>query len=203
MVILDHGPLLKRRERNKQLLRQRLRERALHLFRSHGYEATSVQQIADAADTAKATFFNYYPTKEHLLAEFHMTSVREILASHAQMSFSDTRQSLLALTRAAMRWPEREPELTAAIVRNLWGSPVLADSDRALGEIFTDTLRNILRSGVARRELARDLDMNVAIALIMSVLNGSVLDWVMEGQAFNLSAAATKRMSTLLRAFEP
>lgn len=193
-----------RRERNKTRVRENLREAALDLFRAQGYEVTSVQQIADGADTAKATFFNYYPTKEHLLAEFHVMSVRDILAAHAKTGSRGTRGSLLDLARAAMRWPVREPQLTAAIVRNLWGSPVLAETDRRIGEEFTGRVRGILRDGMSRGEIRADLDVNVAVLLIMSVLNGCVLDWVMEGegQRFNLVAAAAKRMSLLLVAFE-
>ena len=202
MVINDHSLLITRRQRNKTRIRDSLRQVALHLFRTRGYEVTSVQQIADAADTAKATFFNYYPTKEHLLAEFHELSVRDILASHAKAGSGDTRQSLLDLARAAMRWPVREPQLTAAIVRNLWGNPVLAETDRQIGEAFTERVENILRDGIGRGEIRPDIDVKVAIALIMSALNGCVLDWVMEEQRFNLTATATKRMSLLLAAFE-
>jgi len=191
-----------RRQRNKTRVRDSLRQVALHLFRTRGYEVTSVQQIADTADTAKATFFNYYPTKEHLLAEFHELSVRDILAAHAGAGSGNTRQSLLDLARVAMRWPVREPQLTAAIVRTLWGSPVLAETDREIGEAFTDRVKNLLQEGIRRGEIRADIDVKVAIALIMSVLNGCVLDWVMEGQRFNLTATANKRMSLLLAAFE-
>lgn len=39
-------------------------ESAFALFRKHGVEATTVEEICDKADVAKGTFFNYFPRKE-------------------------------------------------------------------------------------------------------------------------------------------
>ena len=55
----------------KAEVRSRLYSTALHLFLERGYENTTVQEITDLADVAKATFFNYFPTKEHVLAAYH------------------------------------------------------------------------------------------------------------------------------------
>jgi AcrR family transcriptional regulator len=52
------------RERKKAQTRQRLQEQALRLFVEHGYEATTVEQVAAAAGVSHMTFFRYFPTKE-------------------------------------------------------------------------------------------------------------------------------------------
>lgn len=56
-----------RPERKKQEVEQRIREAALALFREKGYEATTVEEIAERADVAKGTFFNYFPRMDGLL----------------------------------------------------------------------------------------------------------------------------------------
>jgi AcrR family transcriptional regulator len=58
-----------RRERRKRELRGRIYQAARQLFRAHGFEATTVEQIAEAADVAPATLFNHYPSKRALLHE--------------------------------------------------------------------------------------------------------------------------------------
>ena len=52
------------RERKKARTRAAIQEQALRLFRDQGYERTTVEQIAEAAEVSPSTFFRYFPTKE-------------------------------------------------------------------------------------------------------------------------------------------
>ena len=55
------------RERKKIKTRQAIRREAFRLIDENGYAATTVEQIADAADVSPSTFFRYFPSKESLL----------------------------------------------------------------------------------------------------------------------------------------
>jgi AcrR family transcriptional regulator len=51
------------RERKKERTRETIRKRALHLFITQGYDATTVQQIIDDVEISESTFFRYFPNK--------------------------------------------------------------------------------------------------------------------------------------------
>jgi AcrR family transcriptional regulator len=57
------------RERKKARTRASIQRHALRLFREQGYDATTVDQIAEAAEVAPSTVFRYFPTKEDLVLQ--------------------------------------------------------------------------------------------------------------------------------------
>jgi AcrR family transcriptional regulator len=69
---MDSSPLNKQvvlslRERKKLATHLAIQREALRLFKEQGYEATTVEQIAAAAEVSHTTFFRYFPTKQDVV----------------------------------------------------------------------------------------------------------------------------------------
>jgi AcrR family transcriptional regulator len=97
-TVTDVIPQAGLRERKKARTRASLREHALRLFLEQGYEKTTVEMIAAAAEVSPSTFFRYFPTKEDVVLQDDMDT-RMIEAFDRQ----PPELAPLAAVRAAMR----------------------------------------------------------------------------------------------------
>jgi AcrR family transcriptional regulator len=84
---------INRRARRKEETLRRIEEAGWTLFTTRGYEATSTREIAEAADIAAGTFFNYFPEKRSLL--IHLMQQR--IDAAARRAFDTLTSSTLEL----------------------------------------------------------------------------------------------------------
>ncbi|GAA1219688.1 TetR family transcriptional regulator [Kitasatospora nipponensis] len=99
------------RERKKQQTRRTVRREAYRLFAEQGYDATTVDQIATAAQVSPATFFRYFPTKEDLVLsdEYDPPMAAALLARPADESFvRSARMAVVPMLRALMEHDREE-----------------------------------------------------------------------------------------------
>jgi AcrR family transcriptional regulator len=100
------------RERKKAKTRAAIQRHALRLFREQGYEATTVEQIAAAAEVSPSTFFRYFPTKEDVVFydPFDPVLIAAFEAQPRELSPMAAMRAALHLTFAAMSGEDKEEQ---------------------------------------------------------------------------------------------
>jgi AcrR family transcriptional regulator len=156
------------RERKKARTRASLREHALRLFREQGYHATTVEQIAAAAEVSPSTFFRYFPTKEDVVLQDDMdTRMMEAFARQPP------ELSPIAAVRAAMReaWDSFTPAEWVQIQESGRLSMSVPEiRARAMNE-FSRTI-SVIAGAVAARtgRCADDLQVRVLAGAVIGVM---------------------------------
>jgi len=163
------------RERKKARTRAAIREHALRLIREQGYDATTVEQIAEAADVSPSTFFRYFPTKEDVVLqdEFDVLAVDAFEAQPADLSplaafRAATREAFSSLGEDELARFRETAELTLTV-------PELRA--RAMDE-FARTI-GVIAEAVARRS-ARDPDdfaVRVLAGAVVGVIMAATMPW--------------------------
>jgi len=165
---------ISRRERKKQETRQRLMEAALRLFREHGYNAATVEKIAEAADVAKSTFFNYFETKEAILpvlAEWRLQQLEEALLPEQGAPVSPVARIKLALCLVA-KDPLSDPVLTRCLFAATMHHPGVHPV-----HTLTNLLAEQVRQAQAAGEVRADLDPIYLGSVIRALFFQQVMTW--------------------------
>jgi AcrR family transcriptional regulator len=172
-----------RRERKSAELRERLFRAALALFAKKGYSETTVRDITEAADVGKGTFFNYFPSKEHILMAFGEMQLKklEMTVREAEQSDLSMREVLRTLVMRMTEEPIRNPAIIRALLQaNLSSVPVrgemlrIHDRNRAL-------LGQLIRHGQNRREIRTDLPAEEIAQVWRQTIFGTLLFWSLSG----------------------
>src|SRR5215472_10420569 len=100
-----------RRQRRSAEIRERLFRAALDQFAKKGFAVTTVEDITEAADVGKGTFFNYFPSKDHILIAFGEMQLGNLQAAVEEAHKTDApmRAFLRALGVRMTAEPARNP----------------------------------------------------------------------------------------------
>lgn len=158
------------RERKKARLRQQIIDTALGLYRERGYEGATVDEICRTIEISQPTFYNYFPSKEAILAE------------HAMLGFGEPLRALLTepgsiQTRLTRYFREVAQVMTRD--RKLWHAIAVSG---AYNPVRNPTLLRAAEAGthvlvqvIAQAQAQGDLTKGYSAQLLASMLEGLML----------------------------
>jgi len=168
-----------RRTRRRAEIREKLFRAALSLIMQRGLQQTTVSDITEAADVGKGTFFNYFPTKEHVLVEFyerHRARLEERLRAVRQ----GQETAIAALEKIMERLSEESAE-SPALVRSFWLAVVSSDEVSTIVmeqlDINNQRIQELCIIGQHQGDLRRDWPAADLARAIRDMGFGSALFW--------------------------
>lgn len=199
-------PRPSRRERKKRETRARIVDAATRLFVAHGFDAPTVDDIAEAADVAKGTIYNYFDTKEALLFELLIELEREVQRGAPRIA--EGPGPLERILEEWLLWQFRRKEAHLPFVRVFMSQMVLRSAE--VGEqavrvqAYVDPpMRALLERLRDRGLIPGSADLGRILEELKCLHFGLSALWAMEGPPFEMTyRSLTTQVTAFARAVE-
>jgi len=179
----DPGP--DRRQRRSAEIRERLFHAALTLFAEKGFAETTVEDITNAADVGKGTFFNYFPSKDHILlafGEMQLGKLQEAI-NIARRTNEPMPQFLRALGARMTQEPTRNPAIIRALLQAYLSTTPVREAMIDLQNRVHALHTQMIQLGQERGEIRSDLPAADIAYVFRQTIFGTLLIWSLYGDA--------------------
>src|ERR1700722_4299588 len=178
-------PAHRRRERRSAETRARLFRSALDLFARKGFTETTVGDITEAADVGKGTFFNYFPSKDHILLAFGEMQLRklQLAVEEARRTGEPMPEFLRSLGVRMTEEPIRNPGVIRTLLQAYLSTTAVREGMLDLQKRVQALHTEIVHLGQERGEIRRDLPAAEIAHVFRQTIFGTLLFWSLHGDA--------------------
>lgn len=174
-----------RRARRSAATRESLFRAALDLFALKGFADTTVEDITEAADVGKGTFFNYFPSKDHLLVAFSDMQIAKLQAAVDRVA--EGREPMPAFLRTLgvnmTAEPVRNPSIVRALLQANLSSSAVREIMRENHKRSHGLLTRLVQTGQDRHEIRSDLPAAEIAHVFRQMVFGTLLMWSVYGDS--------------------
>jgi AcrR family transcriptional regulator len=198
----EHFP--DRRQRRSAEIRERLFRAALTLFAEKGFAETTVEDITEAADVGKGTFFNHFPSKDHLLISFSDMQLGKLQDAIAAIHESKEPMPvfLRKLTVRMTEEPARAPDVVRAILMANLSSSSVRNTMKEKHARALELMAQLIEVGQERGEFRRDIQAKDLAQVFRQTVFGTLLIWAVYGDS-TLPERIEMALSVLLTGLAP
>ena len=193
-----------RRERRSLELRERLFRSALDLFAQKGFAETTVEDITEAADVGKGTFFNYFPSKDHILLAFGEMQLAKLgdAVEEARHSSAPLLQYLRSLSTRMTEEPMRNPAIVRALLLGYLSSTPVREAMLDMQKRVLALHSEMIELGQQRGEVRDDLPAVELAQVFRQTIFGTLLMWTLHGDS-TLEARIESAFNILWKGLAP
>ncbi|MGW6063220.1 TetR/AcrR family transcriptional regulator [Streptomyces sp. NPDC055189] len=196
-----HGSHLGLRERKKLKTRIAIREATYRLIEEQGYDATTVEQIAEAAEVSASTVFRYFPAKEDIVLtdEYDPLLEQELRARPADEPIVESLRQVLR--RALSLGFTEDPEVSRLRTRLMVEIPAVRSRMLESMSVTGRMLCRVIADRTGRD--AEDLEVRVFSMGLIGALTEATAYWAEHGHEDDLGDLVDRTLTMLAAGFAP
>lgn len=177
-----------RRERKKEATKNKIIEVAVELFNKQGFELTTMEQIAEHADIAKGTLYNYFDTKGLIIGAYiHGVSEENgPLLDIILNELPDTRSRLLEVLLKMSQWNDLHRTLVESYIRSRMQTMYKSMNEPGTQSGFRLNLVKIFKLGQQQGELRDDLSVEYLSTHFAVMYFITLIGWLADPEDYHL-----------------
>jgi AcrR family transcriptional regulator len=189
-------------ERKKEETKRKIVSVAMNLFKTQGFDSTTMEQIANEADIAKGTIYLHFPVKEAIISEYLESAVRgrEHGIIQNMRAIPDTRSRLIVFYIKCQEFTEKEitrdldRRYLLYVLQNLNYSVRTENLRKGLNGILT----GIIEIGQEEGDIRKDVPAEILAEQLQSANFVSFLVWLINPEKFSLIERLTLNIDLFL-----
>jgi len=187
-----------RRDRKRERTRGEIYSAAMNLFLRRGFEAVTIEEICDAADVARATFFLHFATKEALLTEYGLHA-NQALAELIRASHGSATATLKAALKMLAERAMQQPDVIRLHVRELLSRPpAFLASHQEQTENLVSLLAAVIGRGQAGGEFRKKIEPALAAVALCATYFALIYEWARRGGKLDIEGAIAQTLDIVL-----
>lgn len=162
----------------REELRRRIFDAAIAVFRERGFERATIEEVTLRARVAKGTFFNFYPTKFDVLAEYYRAVDIRIMEARAAMDPAEPAAALADFAVKAEKILRQEGTLVLDLLVAALANRNLRDIDYASGDADEAQFAAFFETARRLGSVHPAIDPRKVAGVVLDIWSGAMRRWV-------------------------
>jgi len=193
-------------DRKKEEMRNRIIDSAIKLFDRFGIDEVTMDQIAEQADVAKGTLYNYFSSKDTVIAAYIQRSFndhdRERIEAFRRLPNTEERLSFILML--LIQGIERQKELFEKYMLfrmrlTLSFSPISSEMESGLSSLIEE----IIRLGRDEGDIRTDLPADMIVGFVEYILIAAIKPYYLQPETFDPKAIVDACISLFINGSKP
>jgi len=193
---------------DKETKRKQIYQAGMELFAQKGVVGTTIQEIADRAGVGKGTVYEYFNSKEDILAasfQFMQSEMEQTLKRELE-GVETPREKLQSVFQGMAGYLDNLPEGVAEILLVFWAEGILQNPNddpytqfdlKAMYENYTGWVEAIIDEGKEVGVFRTDISSQELASILVGVMDGLMLQWVLFRDRIELDRVSRTMMDAI------
>lgn len=166
-------------------MKQKIIQESIILFDQKGFSSTSIQDIVEALNVTKGTFYYYFSTKEQLLMDIHLDYIEDLLKRQQEVmqqhkSNRQKLQEIVYLLISDIKTQGPAGKVFFREMRHLGEEHAQIIRDKR--DVFRKNIESLLQNGMEQGEFRKGLQADMLSLAILGMTNWSYQWYQPEGK---------------------